>query len=133
MFGDIARLQGGDFEHVRQAVETGFSRKPGQFLGMRGYILCRFPSRYGHDQPLSPVMTVDKLAHSECELAHIRPVFGGQGQVICNGCTFSGSTGSTSLRYALKTLGLIDTVGGGASYLPGDTAGTTDGNGGIYA
>ncbi|MGH9808981.1 MAG: hypothetical protein ACRD9W_17310, partial [Terriglobia bacterium] len=51
------------------------------------------------------------------------------GQIISSGCTFSGSTGSSSKRYAVATLSLIDTSGAGASYFPGDTAGTTDGTG----
>ena len=55
-----------------------------------------------------------------------------QAQIICSGCTFSGSSGSSSLRYALLTQGLIDTAGAGATYLPGDTAGTNDGTG-VYA
>jgi hypothetical protein len=48
-------------------------------------------------------------------------------RVVCSGNTFSGTSGSSSLRYALASLSLIDTVGGGATYLPGDTSGTNDG------
>jgi hypothetical protein len=55
-----------------------------------------------------------------------------QGQIVCGGSTFSGSTGASSLRYALLTQSLIDTSGGGATYLPGDTAGSNDGTG-VYA
>jgi hypothetical protein len=51
---------------------------------------------------------------------------------VVNGMTFSGTTGSGSKRYALLIGGLIETGGAGASYLPGDTAGTRDGTG-IYA
>lgn len=64
------------------------------------------------------------------------PVFSGgfagatrQGQIICAGDTFSGGTGSSSLRYNAATQGLIDTSGAGSTYLPGDTAGTNDGTG----
>jgi len=56
---------------------------------------------------------------------------GRMGMLVSSGCTFSGSTGSSSKRYAVATLSLIDTSGGGASYFPGDTAGTNDGTG-IY-
>jgi Protein of unknown function (DUF2793) len=52
-----------------------------------------------------------------------------QAQIICIGNTFSGATGSSSLRYALLTLGLLDTNAAGATYLPGDTSGTNDGTG----
>jgi hypothetical protein len=52
-----------------------------------------------------------------------------QSRIICGTNTFSGSSGSSSLRYAITTMGLIDTSGGGATYLPGDTSGTNDGSG----
>lgn len=45
------------------------------------------------------------------------------------GMTFSGS--ATGKRYSVVNLGLIDTNGGGASYLPGNSSGTT-GTGGTY-
>lgn len=44
--------------------------------------------------------------------------------------TFSGS--ATGTRYALSTLSLINTSGGGATYLPGNSSGTNDGTG-VYA
>jgi hypothetical protein len=52
-----------------------------------------------------------------------------QSRIICATDTFSGSSGSSSLRYVLSTMGLIDTSGAGATYLPGDTSGTNDGSG----
>jgi hypothetical protein len=52
--------------------------------------------------------------------------------MVLNGNTFSGATGASSKRYAVASLSLLDTGGGGASYLPGDTAGTNDGTG-VYA
>jgi hypothetical protein len=50
--------------------------------------------------------------------------------IVANGMTFSGS--ATGVRYSVSTNGVIDTIGGGATYLPGDTAGTTA-TGGQYA
>jgi len=47
-----------------------------------------------------------------------------------NGCTFTGS--ATGTRYVAYTNSVIQTFGGGATYLPGDSAGTT-GSGGQYA
>jgi len=38
---------------------------------------------------------------------------------------FSGSTGSGSKRYTAEMNGVINSNGGGASFFPGDTAGTT--------
>jgi hypothetical protein len=52
-----------------------------------------------------------------------------QAGIAVNGSTFSGSTGSGSIRYKLAVAGMIDTNGGGAGYLPGDTAGSNDGTG----
>jgi hypothetical protein len=46
--------------------------------------------------------------------------------------TFSGSAGAGSFRYKVFTGAFIDAGGAGASYLPGDTAGTSDGMG-VYA
>jgi len=67
------------------------------------------------------------------------PVFSGgfakcarQSRIVCSSNTFSGATGSSSLRYALVTMGLIDTGGAGATYLPGDSAGSNDGTG-VYS
>jgi len=45
------------------------------------------------------------------------------GRLVVNGNTFSGA--ATGTRYYADTLALIDTVGGGASYLPGNAAGST--------
>lgn len=45
------------------------------------------------------------------------------GQVLCYGCTFTGS--ATGVRYSGVSLGLIATNGGGATYLPGNSAGST--------
>lgn len=42
--------------------------------------------------------------------------------------TFSGS-GATGSRYSALSNGAIDSVGGGATFLPGSSAGTTDGHG----
>ena len=62
------------------------------------------------------------------------------GYAFCNGgslikkhgMTFSGS--ATGVRFVLQTNGTIDTNGGGATYFPGDSAGTGDGqSGGLYA
>lgn len=44
--------------------------------------------------------------------------------------TFSGS--ATGMRYSVSTLSLINTSGGGATYLPGNASGTNDGTG-VYA
>jgi len=52
-----------------------------------------------------------------------------QSGIAIQGSTFSGSAGASSKRYALATMGLIDTSSGGSTYLPGDTAGTNDGTG----
>lgn len=51
------------------------------------------------------------------------------GRVSVNADTFSGS--ATGVRYYADTLALIDTQGGGASYLPGNSAGSTA-TGAIY-
>ena len=51
------------------------------------------------------------------------------GRMVVNGDTFSGS--ATGTRYYADTLALIDTVAGGASYLPGNAAGSTA-TGGVY-
>jgi len=51
------------------------------------------------------------------------------GRMVINGNTFSGS--ATGTRYFADTLALIDTAGGGASYLPGNAAGSTSG-GAVY-
>lgn len=53
-----------------------------------------------------------------------------QGLVQMNGQTFSGS--ATGKRYSATLNGVIDTIGGGANYFPGNTAGTTA-TGGQYA
>jgi len=45
------------------------------------------------------------------------------GRTVVNANTFSGS--ATGTRYYADTLALIDTVGGGATYLPGNAAGST--------
>ncbi len=52
-----------------------------------------------------------------------------QSRIVCSSNTFSGATGSSSPRYALVTMGLVDTGGAGATYLPGDSAGSNDGTG----
>jgi hypothetical protein len=49
-----------------------------------------------------------------------------------NGNTFSGLTGAGSSRYKVFTGAIADTAMSGVTYLPGDTAGTSDGMG-IYA
>jgi hypothetical protein len=49
-----------------------------------------------------------------------------------SGNTFSGTTGASSPRYKVFTGAFIDTGGAGVSFLPGDSAGTSDGTG-IYA
>lgn len=46
--------------------------------------------------------------------------------------TFSGSAGATTVRYNATLNAVIDTQGGGASYFPGTSAGTTS-TGGQYA
>ena len=51
------------------------------------------------------------------------------GRTVVNANTFSGS--ATGTRYYADTLALIDTVGGGATYLPGNAAGSTA-NGAVY-
>lgn len=51
--------------------------------------------------------------------------------IVIDGCTFSG-TGATGIRYYAATNGVIDTNGGGATYLPGNSAGSTA-TGGQYA
>lgn len=50
--------------------------------------------------------------------------------VLANGMTFTG-TGATGSRYVAISGGFIDTNGGGASYFPGSTAGSTS-TGGTY-
>lgn len=55
---------------------------------------------------------------------------GYNGTAFMNGCTFSGS--ATGVRYAVTTNGVCYVAGGGATYLPGGTAGTTA-TGGQYA
>lgn len=52
------------------------------------------------------------------------------GMVIATGVTFSGS--ATGVRYNANTNGVIFTNGGGATYFPGDSSGTTA-TGGQYA
>jgi hypothetical protein len=51
------------------------------------------------------------------------------GYMNVSGCTFSGS--ATGARYYSGANGIINTGGAGASYLPGDTAGSTA-SGGQY-
>lgn len=51
------------------------------------------------------------------------------GLMVVSGNTFSGS--ATGARYSSITNAVIDTAGGGATYLPGDTGGST-GTGGQY-
>lgn len=46
----------------------------------------------------------------------------GDGYVECHNMTFSGS--ATGTRYLVTTMGLIATGGGGATYLPGNSAGS---------
>ena len=65
------------------------------------------------------------------------PAFSGQfanatavGYYIASGLTFSGS--ATGPRYSATLNGVVNTVGGGASYFPGDSAGSTA-TGGQYA
>lgn len=65
------------------------------------------------------------------------PAFSGQflfvdagAMVVYNGHTFSGS--ATGVRYSATLNGAIQTFGGGATYLPGNSAGST-GTGGQYA
>jgi hypothetical protein len=53
------------------------------------------------------------------------------GVQIVHGNTFSG-TGATGVRYVVSLNGVISTNGGGASYFPGNSAGTTA-TGGQYA
>ena len=65
------------------------------------------------------------------------PAFSGQfanatavGYYIASGLTFSGS--ATGPRYSATLNGVVNTAGGGASYFPGDSAGSTA-TGGQYA
>jgi hypothetical protein len=65
------------------------------------------------------------------------PAFSGQfanataaGYYIASGLTFSSS--ATGPRYSVTLNGVINTAGGGASYFPGDSAGSTA-TGGQYA
>lgn len=51
-------------------------------------------------------------------------VAGQGGTLWFNGCTFSGS--ATGKRYVADAFGLINTAGGGASFLPGNVAGSVD-------
>lgn len=76
------------------------------------------------------------VANSKTTTLSGSPVFSGgfakaqrQSRIVSSGMTFSGSTGTSSPRYALLTMGLLDTSGSGTSYFPGDTAGTNDGTG----
>jgi hypothetical protein len=66
------------------------------------------------------------------------PAFSGQfanatavGYYIASGLTFSGSL-ATGPRYSATLNGVVNTAGGGASYFPGDSAGSTA-TGGQYA
>ena len=43
--------------------------------------------------------------------------------IIANGCTFTG--GATGKYYDARLNAVINTVGGGATYFPGDAAGST--------
>lgn len=52
-----------------------------------------------------------------------------QGQIITDGVVYSG--GATGTRYKVASNGVIDTGGGGASFLPGNGAGSA-GTGGLY-
>lgn len=52
------------------------------------------------------------------------------GQISSASCTFSGS--ATGVRYNASLNGVIDTIGGGGNYFPGNSAGTTA-TGGQYA
>lgn len=52
------------------------------------------------------------------------------GSISSSSCTFSGS--ATGVRYSAVLNGVIDSIGGGASYFPGNSAGTTA-TGGQYA
>ena len=54
---------------------------------------------------------------------------GNNASIVCGGLTFSGS--ATGTRYSATTNGVINTNGGGASYLPGNAVGST-GTGGQY-
>jgi hypothetical protein len=54
------------------------------------------------------------------------------GLVRAPSCTFNNPSNVTGSKYYAFNNGIIDSVGGGASYFPGSTAGTT-GNGGAYA
>lgn len=51
------------------------------------------------------------------------------GLIFASSMTFSGS--ATGARYAVTSSGVIETVGGGATYFPGNSPGTNDGTG-IY-
>lgn len=57
-------------------------------------------------------------------------VSGASGSITNYGCTFSGS--ATGVRYAASLNGTINTLGSGATYFPGNSAGTTA-TGGQYA
>lgn len=54
----------------------------------------------------------------------------GLGHILASGMTFTGS--ATGVRYTTALCGVINVGGGGASYLPGNSAGTTA-TGGQYA
>jgi hypothetical protein len=60
-------------------------------------------------------------AFADCQLVALMQV---------NGITFSGA--ATGARYSVTLNAVIDTIGGGASYLPGDSAGSAA-TGGLYA
>lgn len=59
------------------------------------------------------------------------PVFSGTfaiasnaGRIKCPGNTFSGSAGAVTVRYSAVSNGVINTGGGGATYIPGTSAGS---------
>lgn len=110
----------------KYAEQSGFINATGNYAISGGASRHEYCSRFGRID--TPARTVTITGTPAFSTAYAEA---NKASVLTNySCTFSGS--ATGVRYAVALNGVIDTVGGGANYFPGNSAGTTA-TGGQYA
>lgn len=94
--------------------------------GGQGHIFCTFGGRFQMQTTLTVTLTGTpnwSVAFVTCN----------QSSVVASGSSFVTYSGAaTGSRYNVSKVSIVDTSGGGATYLPGNAAGTADGTTGGY-
>lgn len=120
--GGVIKFSGIDFgsvtAHQIRASDFGLIEAIGNYT-ISGGAASHWNVAHGQVRVQSRTITISGTP------AYSGSFFGGSscGVAIIGGCTFSG-TGATGTRYSVATNSVCDTNSGGASYLPGNAAGS---------